>query len=85
MSIFSNGETPAHPVDCAWDDGEVRGTQTGNRSGWAIGLTKREHLAAMAMQGFCACPHAWEEKNAVELAAMAAKYADALLLELAKK
>lgn len=46
------------------------------------GLSKRELLAAMAMQGLLACPTS--PGNADVLAQDAVKHADALLSELAK-
>lgn len=45
------------------------------------GLTKREHIAAMAMQGFCAAPGA-EDWAIDDLAEIAVRQADALLAEL---
>lgn len=50
---------------------------------WATGLTKRELLAAMAMQGLLARnkTHEWME---YEISISAVSQADALLAELAK-
>ena len=48
------------------------------------GLTKREHFAAMAMQGILSNPR-WEGKDdylAYQVASSAVRYADALLAEL---
>lgn len=50
----------------------------------ASAMTLREHFAAEAMKGFCACPNSWEEQNYEERAASARMQADALLAELAK-
>jgi len=54
----------------------------------AIGLTKREYFAAMAMQGICASPFAPDIKNVSQAMASdvknAVKMADALLAELKK-
>lgn len=49
---------------------------------WAIGLTKREHFAALALQGLLACSevHGSDER----LSACAVKFADALIAELNK-
>jgi hypothetical protein len=80
-----NGDMPAMPVECQFGpDDKVRGQQTGNYSGWEIGLTKRELFAAMAMQGLLATGEYWDD-YADRTAAWAVKNADALLAELAKK
>jgi hypothetical protein len=47
-----------------------------------IGLTKREYFAAMALQGYLANPHVWEELNADKVANYAVTMADHLLKEL---
>lgn len=50
----------------------------------AYGLTKRELIAAMAMQGICSHPDTWgQQLNGI--AASACQMADALLAELAKE
>ena len=49
----------------------------------ALGLTKREHFAGLAMQGFIAAGGAGMP-NASELSGLAVKYADSLLAELDK-
>lgn len=54
------------------------------RSAACVGLTKRELLAAMAMQGFCALPGIGDDSTAKTIASMAVEHADALLAELAK-
>ena len=52
--------------------------------GPADGLTKREHFAAMAMQGFIS-DEAWSRKvGTAKLAALSVEAADALLAELEK-
>jgi len=56
---------------------ELNKTQTNN------GLTKREHFAGLAMQGFISAGHGGMP-NASELADYAVRYADALLGELDK-
>lgn len=51
MSAHDNGG-PAFPVECYWPAGEAepsRGVQTGNHSGWAMGLSLRDYFAAKAM------------------------------------
>lgn len=45
------------------------------------GLTKREHFAAMAMQGFCAAPD-MPDATVEGVAGASVKQADALLAEL---
>jgi hypothetical protein len=47
-----------------------------------VALTKREHFAALAMQGILS--HSFDRGNADELAAQSIKCADALLKELSK-
>jgi len=48
------------------------------------GLTKREHFAAMAMQGYCANGHYCEASYEV-IASMSVKQADVLIAELNKE
>lgn len=50
----------------------------------AYGLTIREHLAAMAMQGLCANAPATNAGSANGLAKTAIEIADALISELSK-
>lgn len=81
--MISNGDMPAMPVECQFGpDNKVRGQQTGNYSGWEIGLTKRELFAAMAMQGLLAFPGMVPFETVTQ---MSVEHADALLAELAKK
>lgn len=43
---------PAFPVEVSVDEnGNLRGSQTSNFSGFEMGLTKREYFAAKALQG----------------------------------
>jgi hypothetical protein len=49
------------------------------------GLTKREYFAGIAMQGYCANYHCWQEKTADQVAALSLQYADALLKELSNE
>ena len=65
---MNNSDMPAMPI--------VGATYDGNE-----GLTKREHFAGLAMQGFISAGHGGMP-NASELANYAVRYADALLLEL---
>jgi len=70
---MENGERPAMPMfgdDVNWSDAED-------------GLSKREHFAAMAMQGLLTCV-ADIDATIPELAADAVCAADALLEELSK-
>lgn len=55
-----------------------------NRIEASVGLTKREHFAAMAMQGLCGANDCagWTQD---EIAVSAVQIADALLAELAKE
>lgn len=48
----------------------------------SIGLTKREHFAGLAMQGFAACDGEYAKIS--DMADAAVSWADALLKELAK-
>lgn len=50
----------------------------------AIGLTKREYFAAMAMQGLCANSIPGSHHGFLRTAEEAVRYADALLADLAK-
>ena len=49
-----------------------------------FGLTKREHFAALAMQGLCASSIPGNHHGFQNLAAEAVQYADALIAELHK-
>ena len=49
--------TPAFPVEISLDEnGNIRGAQTSNYSGFEIGLSKREYFVAKAMQGLLSNP-----------------------------
>jgi len=50
MSKFSNSSEPAFPCECTYSGDKIDGVQTSNYSGMAMGITKREYFAAMAMQ-----------------------------------
>jgi hypothetical protein len=73
------------------DDGTFEGVQTGNGRGYMPGLTKREQIAAMALQGILAnhwCQNDFKNNivamDYAETAQQAIGYADALLAELTK-
>ena len=70
MSYKTNPEENAFPlyVDCNQD--------------WENGLSKREYIAAMALQGFCASQGAWEEFAPEKVAEESVRYADLLIKAL---
>ena len=83
---MNNGDKPASPTI----DG-IRPRESGQLVDGAIGLTKREHFAALAMQGVISDSHIMDlirRDNEVETCAMVAgmsvEYADALLEALEK-
>lgn len=82
--MSQNGSMPAMPVECEWSGDEVvRGLQTGDATGWATGMSKRELFAAFAMQGHLA--NDANRSSSPELTARwSVECADALLSELAK-
>ena len=73
--------------DTAYPSAGVQNFEETNQVG---GLTKREHFAAMAMQGFCANEglanliKRFPEKDEICVARAAVEYADALIEELNK-
>ena len=91
--MSENGDMPAMPVECQFGpDDKVRGQQTGNYSGWEIGLTKREyatiHLAAAWVKALSARrgePGYDDDGCAMHANSMACFQVDHLLAELAKK
>ena len=49
--------TPAFPVEVSiQENGELRGSQTSQHSGYELGLSKREYFVAKAMQGLLSNP-----------------------------
>ena len=48
--MMNNAYMPAAPTPIYDMNGEVQAVQTGNNEWQSLGLTKREHFAAMAMQ-----------------------------------
>jgi hypothetical protein len=88
---MNNADTPAMPLldehgvrdltDGHVDSGYL--SQKGRR--FSIGLTKREHFAAMAMQGIIGSGNlVGQDVNKAKVAQHAIEYADALLAELDK-
>ena len=78
--MIPNGDKPAAPTSPKNSDPAWSAARAG-------GLTKREHFAAMAMQGLC---HATSENgewahDATTAAEVAVNYADALLRVLEEK
>lgn len=81
---------PAFPVEVSVDgNGNLRGSQTSNFSGFEMGLTKREYFAGLAMQGLLSNPEWMKEYKGEKylmqtdiVAEVAIKTADALLKAL---
>ena len=81
--MTTNSEMPAMPLTGdAYTDINGNALCEGSIQD-GMGLTKREHFAGLAMQGFISAGHGGMP-NASELANYAVRYADALLLELDK-
>jgi hypothetical protein len=84
---MSNADQPAYPVEVY---GDGTGIQTGEMSGMATGLSKREMFAMAAMQGLLSNPvyHNPELRHKMvtvpALAETAIVYADELLKQLDK-
>lgn len=76
---MNNSDMPAYPVT----DEKAPPSEFG----WVCGLTKRELIAAMAMQGYCAnsTDGFLKRSSDAEVAEMSVNAADALLAELEKK
>lgn len=76
-------DEPAFPCEVNFysngNETQISGRQTGNYTGIATGLTKREYFAAMAMASYQGA-----EIDSKQLARMCVADADALLAELAK-
>lgn len=79
MSAKQNGRMPIHPLTPE----QERACLPDDRGYGSIGLTKREAVAIAVMQGFAADPGTTETRPEA-LATCAARWADALLTELAK-
>ena len=76
---MNNSDMPAAPTPIYDMNGEIQAVQTGNNEWQSLGFTKREKMAAMAMQGLCM------EISPVSCAKAAIEYADALLKALETK
>ena len=84
---------PAFPVEVSIDEnGNLRGSQTSNFSGYETGLTKREYFASKAMQGLLSNPEWMKEYKGEKylmqrdiLADIAIKTADNLLSKLSNE
>lgn len=84
---------PAFPVEVSMDgNGNLRGSQTSNFSGYEMGLTKREYFASKAMQGLLSNPEWMKEYKGEKylmqsdvLADIAIKTADNLLSRLSNE
>ena len=82
--------TPAFPVEISLDEnGNIRGAQTSNYSGFELGLTKREYFAAKAMHAILSNPEWMKEYKGDKylmqksiVAGVAIGYADEVLKEL---
>ena len=74
---MNNSDMPAMPCEFNFD------TETGTTHEMFSGLTKREHFAGLAMQGFISAGSNGMP-NASAISKWAVKYADALLAELDK-
>ena len=81
---------PAFPVEVSVDEnGNLRGSQTSNFSGFEMGLTKREYFTAKAMQGLLSNPEWMKEYKGEKylmqtdiVADVAIKTADTILAKL---
>jgi len=83
----SNGDMPAmaqaiHPTSTSAAQAKACGLPS--ETTYYQGLTKREHFAAMAMQGLCANTYAIEKLSTRELGREAIFVADETLAELEK-
>lgn len=79
MSELNDGG-PAFPVECYYanpsEELPLRGLQTGNSSGWELGLSMRDYFAAKAMQALLTNRESWIDSN---VAVQAYDVADAML------
>lgn len=84
---------PAFPVEVSINDnGDLKGSQTSNFSGFEMGLTKREYFASKAMQGLLSNPEWMKEYKGEKyltqsdiVADIAIKTADNLLSKLSNE
>jgi hypothetical protein len=80
-----NKHMPAHPTTVSFSENKPVSYQNGNTTMQAIGLTKREKIAAMALQGMLAKSHAVDgmtEHEVNSITADAVMFADELLNKL---
>lgn len=85
--------TPAFPVEVSVNkNGELRGSQTSNFSGFEMGLTKREYFTAKAMQAILSNPEWMKEYKGDKylmqkriVAEVAIGYADEVLEKLSSE
>ena len=82
---MNNADMPAAPTPIYDMNGEIQAVQTGNNEWQSLGFTKREKMAAMAMQGLISDSDVWRNNNNHELAEHAVEMADALLKALETK
>lgn len=81
---------PAFPVEVSLqENGELRGSQTSQYSGYELGLSKREYFVAKAMQGLLSNPEWMKEYKGEKylmqtdiVAEVAIKTADTILAKL---
>ena len=76
---MKNGDMPIKPI---FNDAGICTSPIHLNSNDPIGLTKREHFAAMAMQGILANQRLQMDKTAEGVAICAINHADALLSAL---
>jgi len=86
MSI-NNGDMPAMPVNSEQGSDIDYAAGSPNKYGMptGLGLTKREHFAAMAMQGILSDAEYCRNLESDEIASMAVEQADQLLAALENK
>lgn len=90
---MKTNNTPAFPVEVSMDEnGNFRGSQTSNFSGFEMGLTKREYFASKAMQGLLSNPEWMKEYKGEKylmqsniIAGVALKIADNILSKLSNE
>ena len=91
LSFFKN--QPAFPVEVSTDEnGNLRGSQTSNFSGFELGLSKREYFVAKAMHAILSNPEWMKEYKGDKylmqkkvVASVAIGYADEVLKELSSE
>jgi hypothetical protein len=81
---MNNADMPARPTQATLnrEQDKFLETQTSNNDFLLLGLTKREHFAGLAMQGFLASNGNRSIRGSIPT--IAVEYADALLAELDK-